>query len=139
MSTATSLLLQDATIHQVSLICKNIAQSRKFYAEVLGAQFIAEFDPPGLLFFRFGSTRLLMDKNGKPGLLYIRVARIDQMVNSLQEKGVEFEIEVQAVFKDDDGLFGKAGNTECMAFFKDPADNTLALVEQKLLQETADA
>ena len=139
MSTATSLLLQDATIHQVSLICKNIAQSRKFYAEVLGAQFIAEFDPPGLLFFRFGSTRLLMDKNGKPGLLYIRVARIDQMVNSLQEKGVEFEIEVQAVFKDDDGLFGKAGDTECMAFFKDPADNTLALVEQKLLQETADA
>jgi methylmalonyl-CoA/ethylmalonyl-CoA epimerase len=139
MSTATSLLLQDATIHQVSLICKDIAQSRKFYAEVLGAQFIAEFDPPGLLFFRFGSTRLLMDKNGKPGLLYIRVARIDQMVNSLQEKGVEFETEVQAAFKDDDGLFGKAGNTECMAFFKDPADNTLALVEQKLLQETADA
>ena len=139
MSTATSLLLQDATIHQVSLICKDIAQSRKFYAEVLGAQFIVEFDPPGLLFFRFGSTRLLMDKNGKPGLLYIRVARIDQMVNSLQEKGVEFEIEVQAVFKDDDGLFGKAGDTECMAFFKDPADNTLALVEQKLLQETADA
>ena len=138
MSTATSLLLQDATIHQVSLICKDIAQSRKFYAEVLGAQFIAEFDPPGLLFFRFGSTRLLMDKNGKPGLLYIRVARIDQMVNSLQEKGVEFEIEVQAVFKDDDGLFGKAGDTECMAFFKDPADNTLALVEQRLLQETAD-
>ena len=139
MSTATSLLLQDATIHQVSLICKDITQSRKFYAEVLGAQFIAEFDPPGLLFFRFGSTRLLLDKNGKPGLLYIRVARIDQMVNSLQEKGVEFEIEVQAVFKDDDGLFGKAGDTECMAFFKDPADNTLALVEQKLLQETADA
>lgn len=139
MSTATSLLLQDATIHQVSLICKDIAQSRKFYAEVLGAQFIAEFDPPGLLFFRFGSTRLLMDKNGKPGLLYIRVARIDQMVNSLQEKGVEFETEVQAAFKDDDGLFGKAGDTECMAFFKDPADNTLALVEQKLLQETADA
>ena len=56
MSTATSLLLQDATIHQVSLICKDITQSRKFYAEVLGAQFIAEFDPPGLLFFRFGST-----------------------------------------------------------------------------------
>ena len=139
MSTATSLLLQDATIHQVSLICKDIAQSRKFYAEVLGAQFIAEFDPPGLLFFRFGSTRLLLDKNGKPGLLYIRVARIDQMVNSLQEKGVEFETEVQAAFKDDDGLFGKAGDTECMAFFKDPADNTLALVEQKLLQETADA
>ena len=139
MSTATSLLLQDATIHQVSLICKDIAQSRKFYAEVLGAQFIVEFDPPGLLFFRFGSTRLLMDKNGKPGLLYIRVTRIDQMVNSLQEKGVEFETEVQAAFKDDDGLFGKAGDTECMAFFKDPADNTLALVEQKLLQETADA
>ena len=138
MTTATSLLLQDATIHQVSLICKDIAQSRKFYAEVLGAQFIAEFDPPGLLFFRFGSTRLLMDKNGKPGLLYIRVARIDQMVNSLQEKGVEFETEVHSVFKDDEGLFGNAGDTECMAFFKDPADNTLALVEQRLLQETAD-
>ena len=138
MSTAPSGLLQDATIHQVSLVCKDIAKSRKFYAEVLGAQFIAEFDPPGLLFFRFGSTRLLLDKNGKPGLLYIRVAEIDQMVHSLKDNGVEFETEVQAVFKDDEGLFGKAGDTECMAFFKDPADNTLALVEQRLLQETAD-
>ena len=75
MSTATSRLLQDATIHQVSLLCKDIAQSRKFYEEVLAVRFIAEFDPPG--------------------------------------------------------LFGKIGDTECMAFFKDPADNTLALVEPR--------
>ena len=138
MTTATSLLLQDATIHQASLLCKDIAQSRKFYEEVLGARFIAEFDPPGLLFFRFGSTRLLLDKNGKPGLLYIRMAGRDQTVSSLQQQGVEFETEVHSVFKDDEGLFGNAGGTECMAFFKDPADNTLALVEQRLLQETAD-
>ena len=131
MSTATSKLLQDATIHQVSLLCNDIAQSRKFYAELLGARFIAEFDPPGLLFFQFDSTRLLLDKNGKPGLLYIRVAEIDNMVNSLKALGVEFETEVQSVFKDDEGLFGQAGDTECMAFFKDPADNTLALVEQR--------
>lgn len=133
MSTATSKLLQDATIHQVSLLCNDIAQSRKFYAELLGARFIAEFDPPGLLFFQFDSTRLLLDKNGKPGLLYIRVAEIDNMVNSLKALGVEFETEVQSVFKDDEGLFGQAGDTECMAFFKDPADNTLALVEQRLV------
>ena len=133
MSTATSKLLQDATIHQVSLLCNDIAQSRKFYAELLGARFIAEFDPPGLLFFQFDSTRLLLDKNGKPGLLYIRIAEIDNMVNSLKALGVEFETEVQSVFKDDEGLFGQAGDTECMAFFKDPADNTLALVEQRLV------
>ncbi len=138
MSTATSRLLQDATIHQVSLLCKDIAQSRKFYEEVLAARFIAEFDPPGLLFFQFGATRLLLDKNGKPGLLYFRVAEIDQMVRSLKDKGVEFETEVQVVFKDDEGLFGKAGDSECMAFFKDPAANTLALVEPRRMEGTAD-
>ena len=47
MSTAPSRLLQDATIHQVSLICKDIAQSRKFYEEVLAVRFITEFDPAG--------------------------------------------------------------------------------------------
>lgn len=133
MSVTKSTLLQAATLHQVSLVCTDIALSRKFYEEILGAQFIAEFDPPGLLFFKFGSTRLLLDKNGKPGLLYIRVVAIDDMVNSLKQLGVEFETEVQAVFKDDEGLFGPAGDTECMAFFKDPADNTLALVEQRTL------
>jgi len=59
MSTATSLLLQDATIHQVSLLCNDIAERRKFCEDVLSARIIAEFYPLGLIFFQLGMTRLL--------------------------------------------------------------------------------
>ena len=131
MSTPKSEALNQAIIHQVALFCEDIAATRKFYEEVLGARFLAEFNPPGLVFFKFAETRLLLDLNGKPGLVYFRVEDIEDKVASLKELGVEFETDIQAVFKDDDGLFGNAGDTEFMAFFKDPSENTLALVQQK--------
>lgn len=131
MSTLTQGTLAASTIHQVSLLCEDIAASRKFYEEVLGAKYLADFNPPGLLFFKFGVTRLLLDMNGSKGLIYLRVEDIDKTVQQLKDNGVEFETDVHGVFKDEEGLFGEAGDTEFMAFFKDPAGNTLALVEQK--------
>ena len=83
--------LNQAIIHQVALLCEDIAATRKFYEEVLGARFLAEFNPPGLVFFKFGETRLLLDLNGKPGLVYFRVEDIEDKVASLKELGVEFE------------------------------------------------
>lgn len=131
MSKANSALLSDATLHQVSLRCNDLADSKDFYENTLGATLIADFDPPGLLFFKFGVTRLLLDKNGKPGLVYIRVNNLEDKVSALKEEGVVFESDIQAVFEDKEGLFGNPGDTEFMAFFKDPSDNLLALVEQK--------
>ncbi len=131
MSIQNSDLLQHALVHQISLYCEDSTATRTFYRDSLGAKFLAEFDPPGLIFFKFGETRLLLDKNGKPGLVYFRVDDIEQTVAGLKQNGIEFETDIHAVFQDDEGLFGKAGDTEYMAFLKDPSDNTLALVQQK--------
>ncbi|MDP6095163.1 MAG: VOC family protein [Gammaproteobacteria bacterium] len=129
-----SSILNSAIIHQVALLSNDLEASRDFYENLLGANFIAEFSPPGIAFFKFGDTRLLLDKNGKPGNIYFRVDDIEKSVNQLTEQGVKFETEIEAVFKDDDGLFGKAGDTEFMAFIEDPSSNLIALVEQKLAE-----
>ena len=131
MTTPLTSVLSDASVHQVSLLSLDNKASREFYEGKLGAQCLAEFDPPGLLFFKVGATRLLLDKNGKPGLVYFAVADIESAVAEMKQAGIEFEADIAAVFKDDEGLFGVAGDTEFMAFFKDPAENILALVQQK--------
>ncbi|MCH7814965.1 MAG: hypothetical protein IIC60_00200 [Proteobacteria bacterium] len=63
--------------------------------------------------------------------MYSRVEDIEHKVSSLKALGVQFDTEVQAVCKDVEGLFGNPGDTEYMAFFKDPTDNTLALAEPR--------
>jgi hypothetical protein len=35
------------------------------------------------------------------------------------------------IFRDDQGMFGDAGEEEWMAFFSDPSGNTLALATRK--------
>ena len=46
---ATDLAL--GTIHQVSIPSSDIERSVEFYRDRLGAELIAQFDPPGLAFF----------------------------------------------------------------------------------------
>ncbi|MGI9286186.1 MAG: VOC family protein [Pseudomonadales bacterium] len=119
---------------QVALPCADITQSRLFYEEVLGAKFIAEFDPPGLLFFQLGDARLLLerstDKSESGTVLYFEVPKIKEAFSTLQAKGVEFESDPQLVHTDSDGLFGEPGHEEWMAFFRDPDANILALVSK---------
>ncbi len=117
-------------IHQIALKSENLDQSRQFYEEIIGARFMAVFDPPGLLFFEFDGTRLLLDKNANTGVLYLRVDDIEAAYSRLQALGVAFESDIHTIFKDDDGTFGPKGYEEKMVFFKDPAGNTLALAAQ---------
>ena len=119
-------------IHQIAINANDLAESKAFYADTLGAKLIAEFDPPGLVFFDFQGTRLLLEKSASQGTVYFRVDDIDASVTQLQEKGVEIDIMPHVIFKDDDGLFGPRGFEESMAFFKDPAGNVLALASQTL-------
>lgn len=131
MPTPKTRILQDVTLHQVALKCDNLAASRAFYCDLLGAECIAEFDPPGLLFLRFGETRLLLDRNAPNlGLVYFRIGNIEDKVAQMQALGIALASDIQTVFTDDKGLFGSPGDTEYMVFFKDPSGNTLALAEQ---------
>lgn len=114
---------------------EDLDRSIAFYRDVLGAQFIAKFDPPGLAFFRFGETRILLEKNAHRATLYFKVDDIADSVASLRAKGIEFETEPRVINRDDEGLFGPAGSEEWMAFFRDPDGNMLALAAQSRPQK----
>ena len=118
-------------IYQIALLAEDISASVDFYRDKLGARFIAKFDPPGLAFFDIGGTRLLLERNAPKGTLYFRVEDIDAAFESLKAKGVEFIDEPHLIHRDEEGLFGPAGEEEWMAFFNDPSGNILAVASRK--------
>ena len=82
----------------VSAACTRSASGRPtstgrwpFYQDVLGLTFIAKFDPPGLAFFDFGNTRLLLENGAQSSILYLAVEDIDAAYATLQARGVEFD------------------------------------------------
>ena len=56
---------------------------------------------------------------------------IDAAYEELKSKGVDFLEGPHLIFRDDQGMFGDAGEEEWMAFFSDPSGNTLALATRK--------
>ncbi len=118
-------------LHQIAINTDDLATSKAFYEDVLGAKFIASYDPPGLVFFDFQGVRLLLEKGSTPGTIYFRVDDIDDAVQKLQAKGVEFDQLPHVIFRDDQGVFGPKGYEELTAFFKDPAGNILSLASQR--------
>ena len=120
-----------STLHQVAGRLQDLPSTRAFYTDILGAHFLAEFDPPGLLFFDFGGTRLLLERDNTPATLYLWVDDIDDACGQLQAHGVALETAPHLIHKDEAGTFGPAGAEEWMAFFKDPSDNTLVLATRR--------
>ena len=121
-------------IYQVAMSVPDLDAAQAFYRDVVGARFVARFDPPGLLFFDFDGVRVLFERGAEPAsnsILYLWTDDIDARVAELAAKGVPFTGSPHAIHRDEDGTFGPAGETEWMAFFEDPAGNTLALVARK--------
>ncbi len=119
-------------LHQVAARAEDLDESLAFYRDVLGARFIAKFDPPGLVFFDFAGTRLLLERGPTPATLYFWVDDIDTAAAELRARGVTFDSGPHRIHRDDAGQFGPAGSEEWMAFFRDPAGNTLALASRTL-------
>jgi len=118
-------------IRQISVYAKDLDEVITFYRDKLGAKFLQKFDPPGLVFFDFSGTRLLLEQNGPKATLYFTVDDIDAAYEELKTKGVDFLEGPHLIFRDDQGMFGDAGEEEWMAFFSDPSGNTLALATRK--------
>ena len=121
-------------IYQIAMHVEDLDATEAFYRDVVGAEFIARFDPPGLVFFDFDGVRVLFESGGGASgnsILYLWTDDIDARVAELEAKGVRFVHRPQAVHKDEDGTFGLAGETEWMAFFEDPGGNTVALVTRR--------
>ena len=113
-------------IHQIAVFARDLEEAITFYRDTLGATYLTKFDPPGLLFFDFAGTRLLLEKTGPKASVYFSVDDIHAAHQELLDKGVKFIAEPHMIFRDDNGLFGSAGEEEWMAFFSDPSDNILA-------------
>ncbi|MYD97022.1 MAG: VOC family protein [Gammaproteobacteria bacterium] len=121
-------------LHQIAMHVADLDATEVFYGDVLGARFVARFDPPGLLFFDFDGVRVLFESGGETkgnSILYVWTDDIEARVAELESKGVRFVHPPGPVHKDGDGTFGPAGETEWMAFFEDPDGNTVALVTRK--------
>ena len=118
-------------IHQIAVYARDLGEATSFYRDKLGARHVETFDPPGLVFFDFSGTRVLLEKAGPKATLYFTVDDIESTHSELRSKGIEFKVAPHCVYKDETGIFGKPGEEEWMAFFSDPSDNILALVSQK--------
>ena len=119
-------------LHQVAVRSRDLEETKTFYEETLGAGLLAYFKgPPSLLFFDFHGTRMLFERAAPRATIYFWVDDMDAAHEELKAKGIEFTQEPRAIFRDDQGTFGKAGFEEWMAFFQDPSGNTLALATQR--------
>ncbi|MBT3275539.1 MAG: methylmalonyl-CoA epimerase [Spirochaetales bacterium] len=118
-------------IHQVAAHARDLDESVKFYRDILGAECLAVYDRPGIAFFNFSGVRILLEKNGPKASVYFKVDDLDAVCAELKAKSIEMTDEPHLIFRDDTGTFGKQGQEEWMAFFKDPSGDTLAFASRK--------
>jgi methylmalonyl-CoA/ethylmalonyl-CoA epimerase len=114
---------------QVALHATDLPRATAFYTDLLGAPPLATYDPPGLVFFALGDTRLLLDTGGTSGQVYLEVDDLDATLARLRSQGVPVTTEPHRIFTHDDETLGPAGTEEWHAFVTDSEGNTVGLVE----------
>jgi len=112
---------------QVALRATDLDRAAEFYGELLGTAPTGRFDPPGLLFFDLAGTRLLLEGNAPPSMLYLEVASVHDAVERMRDR-VEVVSEPHQIFTHEDDALGPAGTTEWQAFVTDSEGNLLGLV-----------
>lgn len=125
-----------STLGQVAQPVRDIERAVAFYRDVLGARHLATFNPPGLAFFDLDGVRLMLDAIGEAqghgAPLYFRVADLEGACGALEARGVSLEAAPHMINRDDAGVFGAAGMETWMAFFRDPDENILALMTERM-------
>ncbi len=116
---------------QVAQGAEDLERATAFYADLLGAEPLASFDPPGLVFFDLAGVRLLLDRGAPSALIYLSVDDIEATVTRLRAAGVPIEGEPHVIFSHSDDTLGPAGTDERMAFVRDSEGNLVGLVEQR--------
>ncbi len=116
---------------QIAQKADDLARASAFYADLLGADATATYDPPGLVFFDLDGVRLLLDRVAPTALHYYAVSDIEATVARLRDAGVTIEGEPHVIFTHEDDSLGPAGTDEWMAFVRDSEGNMVGLVEQR--------
>jgi methylmalonyl-CoA/ethylmalonyl-CoA epimerase len=112
---------------QIALTVDDVDAAERFYSEALGLRKLFRFGD--LVFFDCAGVRLLVEKsNAKPfapasSVLYFRTPDISIAVRQLKSRGVSFIDTPHLIAPMED-------HDLWMVFFKDPAGNTLALMNE---------
>ena len=113
---------------QVAQHADDLTRAQLFYTRLLGQEPAGVFDPPGLLFYRLGSVRLLLDRAAPSALLYLTVPDVVETIERLRAEGVTIQTEPHVIFTHHDDTLGPSGTEEWMAFITDSEGNTVGLV-----------
>ena len=116
---------------QVAQHAEDLDRAAAFYADLLGSPPSARYDPPGLVFFTLGDTRLLLERGAPSAVLYLRVASVREAADRLRARGVAMESEPHVIFTHQDDTLGPAGTDEWHAFVRDSEGNLVGLVSQE--------
>lgn len=119
---------------QVAQRATDLARATAFYSDLLGTPPVATYDPPGLVFFDLGGTRLLLEGGAPSATLYLEVDDIVATVERLRAQGVQVTGEPHMIFEHADDTLGPVGTQEWQAFVVDSEGNTVGLVEQRRVQ-----
>lgn len=115
---------------QVAQHAQDLERAAGFYAQLLGVQPTAVYDPPGLLFFDLDGVRLLLERGAPSAVLYLEVNDVGSSIRSLQDRGVEIVAAPHVIYHHVDDRLGPTGTDEWMAFIKDTEGNTVGLVSR---------
>ena len=119
-------------LYQIAISTRNLDESVEFYQEKLGLHLIRKFDAPvQLAFFDLGGVRLMIEHGEGDSVFYLQVSDLEEVLNSMRRFDVHIETESHPVYSDTEGHFGSPGETEWMAFVKDPSGNLVGLVERR--------
>lgn len=116
-------------VAQIALHVSDTDRAERFYKEVLGLPMLFRFG--NLVFFDCNGLRLMVEGGHEPRgaghsafCVYFRCSALAPMVALLKGDGVYFEQEPHLVAKMPD-------HELWMAFFRDPDNNLLALMEER--------
>jgi methylmalonyl-CoA/ethylmalonyl-CoA epimerase len=117
--------VQLAQIGQIAVNVDDLEGAVEFYRDTLGMKFL--FQVPAMAFFDCEGLRLLLNEvkewQHPSSIIYYKVDDITARHEVLLARGVEFT--------DNPHLVAKMSDHDLwMAFFKDPAGNTLALMSE---------
>ena len=122
------MTLRLSQIGQISVPVSDVDRAIAFYRDMLGMRFLFKA-PPGLGFFDCAGVRLMLDgpakaqANNYSSVIYYKVPDLNASYEALIAKGVTFEAKPHLIAKMPD-------HELWMAFFRDPDDNTLALMSE---------
>ena len=120
--------LSESTVGQLLIPVEDLDRAIAFYRDTLGFRFLFSA-PPQMSFFQAGNVRLLVgvpeaDQPRQRGsMVYFRVADIQAVARTLEERGVHFEAGPHVVHR-------TPTSELWLAEFVDPDGNHLALMSE---------